>query len=134
MLQGNTLDSDATILVDHLSLRGVDRMELDLEAQIVGVELYLMFEFWPQFSWSMNVEGGNTPHKSEGGDHADEPEAMVAMQVGDEYMPQFGETHPALAQLHLRTLGTVEHQNLLTHLDDLRRCVMAEGGKRTSTP
>jgi hypothetical protein len=134
MLQGNALDNDATILVDHLSLRGVDRMELDTEAQVVSIELDLMFEFWSQCRWSMNVEGGNAPHKSEGGDHADESEAMVAMQVGDEYMPQFGETHPALAQLHLRTLGTVEHQNLLTHLDDLRRCVMAEGGKRTSTP
>ena len=45
MLQGNALDSDATILVDHLSLRGVDRMELDTEAQVVGIELDLMFEF-----------------------------------------------------------------------------------------
>jgi hypothetical protein len=97
MLQGNALDSDATILVDHLSLRGVDRMELDTEAQVVSIELDLMFEFWSQCRWSMNVEGGNAPHKSEGGNHADESEAMVAMQVSDEYMPQFGETHPALA-------------------------------------
>ena len=133
MLQGNTLDSDATILVDHLSLRGVYRMELDLEAQIVGVELYLMFEFWPQFSRSMHMEGCYAPHQPEGGNHTDESEAMVAMQVGDKDMSQFGKTHPALAQLHLGALGTVEHQNLLTHLDNLRRCVMPEGGKCTST-
>jgi hypothetical protein len=45
MLQGDALDCDAAILVDHLSLRGVDRMELDTEAQVVSIELDLMFEF-----------------------------------------------------------------------------------------
>ena len=133
MLQRDTLDGDATILEDHLSLCGVNRMELDGEAQVVGIELYLMFEFRSQRLRSMHMKGGNAPHQSEGGDHADESEAMVAMQVGDEDMSQFGETHPALAQLHLCALGTIEHQNLLTHLDDLRRSIMPEGGKCTST-
>ena len=94
-------------------------MELDGEAQVVGIERNLMFEFRSQSFRPMHVEGGNTSHESEGGDHADESEAMVAMQMGDEDMPQFGKSHPALTKLHLGALSTVEHQDLLTHLDNL---------------
>ena len=133
VLQGDALDGDTTVLEDHLATSGVDRMELDGEAQVVGVELYLMFQFRPQCLGSMHMKGRNASHESEGGDHTNESEAMVAMKMGDEDMPQFGKAHPAPAKLHLGALSTVEHQNLLAHLDDLRRGVMTQGGKRTST-
>jgi hypothetical protein len=41
------------------------------------------------------------------------------MQMGDKHMTEFRETHPALTQLHLRALCTIEHQHLVAHLDDL---------------
>ena len=39
--------------------------------------------------------------------------------MGDEHVAQLGETDTATAQLHLSTLGTVDHENLLTHLHNL---------------
>ena len=59
---------------------------------------------------------------------------MVAVQMGDKDMAQLREAHPATTELHLGTLGTVEHQHLVTHLNHLRRRIMTKGGKRTSTP
>ena len=56
------------------------------------------------------------------------------MQMGDEDVTQFGETHLTATELHLGALSTVEHQHLVTYLDDLRRGTMAKCGKRTSTP
>ena len=80
------------------------------------------------------MERSSTPQKPEGGNHPNESEAMVAMQMGDEDMAQLRETNPTTAKLHLGTLGTVEHQHLVTHLHNLRRRIMTKGGKRTSTP
>ena len=54
---------------------------------------------------ALGVQGGDEPHQ---------PEAMVAMQMGDEDMVQAGDTDPILAHTMLRTLPTVDHENLLT--------------------
>jgi hypothetical protein len=80
------------------------------------------------------MKGGRSAYQPEGGDHADEPETMVAMQMGDEDMAQFGKPRMAPPQLCLRTLCAIQHQQLLTHFHHLGGSVMAKGGKRTSTP
>ena len=67
----------------------------------------------------MHMQTGRAPQQSEGGDHADESEAVVTMQMGDKHMTEFREAHPAFTQLHLCALCTIEHQHLITHLDHL---------------
>jgi hypothetical protein len=109
-------------------------MELHSETQVMGEELDLMVQFWSQGLWCMDMEGSCTSQKSEGGDHTNETETVVTMQVGNEDVAQFGETHPTPAELHLCAFSTVEHEHFLTHLNHLRRGVMTKGGKRTSTP
>jgi hypothetical protein len=53
---------------------------------------------------------------------------MIAMQMGNKHMTELIKTHSALSQLHLGAFGTIKHQNLLSHLDHLRRRIMAECG------
>ena len=52
---------------------------------------------------------------------------MVAMQMGDKDMIQTGKLQPGAAQLHLRTLSTVDHKQLFTQVHDLGRREMARG-------
>ena len=45
---------------------------------------------------------------------------MVAMQMRDEDSADFRKAQPAAAQLNLRSLATVNEEQLATYLDDLR--------------
>ena len=119
MLQGDALHRDATIFIHHTADGGIDGIEHHLEAQVVGEELDLSFEFRAQRRWRMHMQTSRAPQQSEGGDHADKSEAVVTMQMGDKHMTEFREAHPAFTQLHLCALCTIEHQHLITHLDHL---------------
>ena len=68
---------------------------------------------------SIDVQGGGAPQEGKGGDESDEPEAVVAVQVGDEDVVDAGEFEPAAAQLHLDAFGAVDHEEFLTDVDDL---------------
>ena len=59
---------------------------------------------------------------------------MVAMKMGDEDTTEFREMEMALTHLCLGALRTVEHQQSLSHLYQLRGTIVSKGGKRTSTP
>ena len=65
------------------------------------------------------MEGGRAPQKSEGRYHPYQSETVVTMQMGDKDMAQLREAHPTTTELHLGTLGTVEHQHFITYLDNL---------------
>ena len=134
VLQRDTLDGDATILVDHLTDRGVNKMELDVKAQVVGEEGDLLLKDRPQILRGVDVERSRSAHQSEGRDHAYQTETMVAVQMGNKDMTQLRETDTASTELHLRTLSTVEHQETVAHLHQLRGSIVTKGGKRTSTP
>jgi hypothetical protein len=134
VLERDALDLDAAIVVNNLTDSGVNRMEDDFEVEVVGKELYLALQLGAQCLRGMDVETGCAPQKSESGDHANEAETVVAMQMGDEDVTELREAHTTAAQLHLSALGTVEHQHLVAHLHHLGRSMMAKGGKRTSTP
>ena len=56
------------------------------------------------------MQGSRTSHESEGRDHADQAETMVAVQMGDKHMTQFGESDLAAPQLHLRAFRAIEHK------------------------
>ena len=134
VLQGNRPYLYAVIVVDHLVLRGIHRIELHLKTQVVGKEGDLSFEDRAQFLGTIHMQRCRTPHQSEGGDHTDQSETMVPVQMGDKHMTELRKTYLTASQLHLRTLGTIEHEQLSPHFDHLRRSVMTKGGKRTSAP
>ena len=109
-------------------------MELDIISQVVCEESDLLLQNGAQLLRRVDVERCRPSHQSEGGDHANQSEAVVAVQMGDKDMPQLRETDTASAELHLRTLSTVEHQETVAHLHQLRGSIVTKGGKRTSTP
>jgi hypothetical protein len=67
----------------------------------------------------MNVECGLTSQQSKGTDNPNDAKAVVAMQMRDEDVPQPLERDARTAQLDLRTLATVYHEQLATTLHDL---------------
>ena len=101
-------------------LGGIYGVKHDLVAQIVGIEFDLSVEFRSKFLWAMDMQFSRTSQKPEGRNHPYQSETMVTMQVGNKHMAEFGKAHPALAELHLGTLCTIEHQHVLAHLHHLR--------------
>ena len=81
--------------------------------------LNLLAQHVAQRLGTMDMERSRTAQKSERRDHADEPEAVVAVQVGDKHMAELGEAGMAATQLHLRALAAVDHHQLATDLDQL---------------
>ena len=94
-------------------------MELDIITQVVCKETDLFVEDGTQFLRRMDVKRCRTSHQSEGGDHAYQSEAVVAVQMGDKDVTQFRESHMTAPELHLRTLRTVEHKKFFAHLHNL---------------
>ena len=55
------------------------------------------------------------------------------MQMSDEDGADLGEAQPRMAQLYLRSLATVDEEQLTPHLNDLRRGEMLQRGQGTAT-
>ena len=68
---------------------------------------------------SIDMEVLGTPEKSEGGEHADEPEGVVAVEVGEENGLEMGEADVGTTQRHLCTFSAVEHKKLFADVDNL---------------
>ena len=134
VLERNGQDLHTTVMINNCMLRGINRIEFHLKAQIVCEEGYLTVEDRSQFLRAIDMQRRRTSYESESGNHPNQPETVVTMQMGNKHMTQFGKAYLTTPQLHLRTLRTVEHEHLASHLDHLRRGVMTKGGKRTSTP
>ena len=62
---------------------------------------------------------GRTPQEPEGAQHAYEPEAMVAMQMGNEHGTDLRKTDVRTAQQHLCALTTIDKEELAANLDNL---------------
>ena len=119
MLERNRQDLHTMIMINNCMLCRIDRIEFHLKTQIVGKESYLTIENRSQFLRTIDMQRRRTPYKSEGGNHPDQPETVITMQMGYKHMTQFRETYLATSQLHLRTFCTVEHEHLTTHLNHL---------------
>ena len=66
-----------------------------------------------QLGMGMDIDVSGTTLGVQRGDEPHQPEAMVAMEMGDEDMVQAGDTHPKAAHLMLSTLPTIDHKDLL---------------------
>ena len=74
-----------------------------------------------QLSRSIYGELGSTPQESEGAQHTDESETMVAMQMSYEDSTNLREAQTRTAQLYLCAFATVEKEQLATNLYHLCR-------------
>lgn len=133
MLQGNALYGKAAILKDDLMLGCVDGMEHHLELQSRAEHIHLCLQHRPERSRRIDMQCSCAPQHAESGDEPDEPEAMVAMKVGDKNRLNLCEAYTGATQLYLRALATVYHKKLSAYLHDLRRGEMLQCRQRTAT-
>ena len=132
MAQGNGLHGKAAVVVDHLLPRGGDGMELHRELEPRAELPQHRVEHGPQGGRAVDVERGRAPQHAEGGDEAGQPEAVVAVQMGNEDGLYFGEAHVRPPQLHLRALTAIDHEELAAQLHHLGGGVVLQRGQRTA--
>ena len=78
----------------------------------------------------MDKEVAPPPQHPQRRKQAGQAEAMVAMRMGDEDVPDAVETNPHPAHLQLGTLATINHIQLVAQVDDLRRGQVPHRGQR----
>ena len=80
----------------------------------------------------MDMQCSRAAQHTEGRDESDESEAVVAMQMRDEDVVESREAEACAAILHLSTLTTINHVELVAQVDDLRGGIVACGGQSRS--
>jgi hypothetical protein len=91
MGEGEGGNNDGSVFVDGLWGLGVDFVEENLVRRIGTKVIDLWLEDALEVLGSIDMEVLGTPEKSEGGEHADEPEGVVAVEVGEENGLEMGE-------------------------------------------
>ena len=91
MGEGEGGNNDGSIFIDGLWNLGVDFVKENLVRRIGTKVIDLWLEDALEVLGTINMEVLGTPEKSEGGEHADEPEGVVAVEVGEENGLEMGE-------------------------------------------
>ena len=91
MGEGEGGDNDGSIFIDGLWNLGVDFVKENLVRRIGTKVIDLWLEDALEVLRSIDMEVLGAPEKSEGGEHADEPEGMIAMQMSEEDGLEMGE-------------------------------------------
>lgn len=91
MGEGEGGNNDGSIFIDGLGGAGVDFVEDDAVRRIGAEVVDLWLEDALEVLRTINMEVLGTPEKSEGGEHADEPKGVVAMQMSEENGLEMGE-------------------------------------------
>ena len=92
MGEGEGGDNDGSVFVDGLWNLAVDFVKENLVRRIGTKVIDLWLKDALEVLGTINMEVLGTPEKSEGGEHADEPEGVVAVEVGEENGLEMGET------------------------------------------
>ena len=92
MGEGEGGNNDGSIFIDGLWNLGVDFVKENLVRRIGTKVIDLWLEDACEVLWSVDVQVLYASEQSEGGEHADKSEHMVAMQMCEEDGLQMGET------------------------------------------
>ena len=129
MGEGEGGNNDGSIFIDGLWNLGVDFVKENLVRRIGTKVIDLWLEDALEVLGTVDVEVLGASEESEGGEHADEPEGMVAMQMSEENGLEMGEGDVGTAQCHLCAFSAVKHEELFADVDDLRGTESARGGE-----
>ncbi len=91
MGEGEGGDGDGAVVVDGLGGAGVDFVKENLVRRIGAEVVDLWLEDALEVLGAVDVEVLGATEESEGGEHADEPEGVVAMQMSEENGLEMGE-------------------------------------------
>ena len=129
MFQGQCLDGERAVVIDHLLPGSVDGMEVDFIIEVVAEQLHLQPQHLLQCLWCVDGQTCRASQQSEGAQHAYEPEAMVAVQMADEDGTDFSKPYVRTPELYLRAFATVYQEELPPHLHHLCRGMVAGCGE-----
>ena len=127
--QGEGSHAHRAVFVDDVGAAMGEGVELHAVGHALAEEVEPGTHECLQFGEGVYVQGGGASQEPEGGDEAHQPEAVVAMQVRDEDVPEAREAEAYLAVLALCGLTAVDHVELVAQVDDLRCGVVACGGQ-----
>ena len=133
MGEGEGGDNDGSVFVDGLWNLAVDFVKENLVRRIGTKIIDLWLEDALEVLRPIDMEILGAPEKSEGREHADEPEGVVAVEVGEENGLEMGEADVGTTQRHLCTFCAVEHEELFADVDNLRGTESARGGESGPT-
>lgn len=91
MGEGEGGNNDGSIFIDGLWNLGVDFVKENLVRRIGAEVIDLWLEDALEVLRAVDMEVLGATEKSEGGEHADEPEGVVAMQMSEENGLEMGE-------------------------------------------
>ena len=109
---------------------GVDHVEAHLVRQTLAEKVEDRSQEAVDPVRTMHHQVAGAPQHPEGRDQSRQPEAVVAMQVRDEYVPDPAELEPHAPDLHLRPFAAVDHIKFVTEVHDLGGRQVACGRQR----
>ena len=110
MLQGDGLNGERAVVVDYLLPGGIHGMELYFIIETMAEQAHLELQHFFQFLRRIDLKTGRAPQEPERAQHANEPEAVVAMQMGDEDGTDLGEAQMGAPKLHLGAFAAVDKE------------------------
>ena len=119
VVEGNSAHRHTSVFIYHAGYRRVDRMEHHVIFDAVAEEFQFFGKQFRIVARGKDMQRGRASQHAERRDHTEQPEAMVAMEMGYEHMSQLGESYPRASQLQLCSFATVDHKLLSTQFDDL---------------
>jgi hypothetical protein len=133
MFQGDALYCQGTVFVDYFLNRSVNRMKVYFIVEIVAEQSHLPVQDVFHFLWSIDSQTGCSPQQPKGAEHSYQPEAMVAMQVGNENGTDLGKADTGAPQLNLRAFSAIYQEQFSPHLHHLRGCIVTNCGQSAAT-
>lgn len=101
---------------------GGEAVEHDFVADAAAEEVELRTqESLERSAGAIDMKLGGAAKEVEGGNQANEAKAMVAVEMGDEYVVEARKLEAGLAESQLGAFGTVDQEELVAHIDHLRR-------------
>ena len=132
VLQRDSGYGDRAVLEDNFALTRIDGMEDDLVCHLIAMIVQQRLHQLLQIRRCVDMQRLRTPHHTEGGDEADQSEAMVAVQVGDEDVIQPRRTECHTPEPNLTALAAINHERLVAEFQHLTGGGVLECGQGTA--
>ena len=131
VLQGDGADAEALVFVDDLALCGVYGVELNGKRQSIAKGVKLQFQYGLQFGRRIDAQHAGAAQQGEGGNQANQSEAVVAVQVRNEDAAQTRKFESGFPHLQLGSLTAVYHVQVFAQRQNLGAGLVQPGGQGT---
>ena len=116
MLQRNSVNGNASVLVNKVVLAYINWMEKDFVLNVRIVGLHEEIEQFAHLLRAVNVQLGSPPKKVHCSYQSRQSENVVAMIVTDEDVPDVCHREPHQLHSGLRPFATIEHEVFAPHI------------------